>query len=822
LIHAKLQHLINNSTNMIAFILKSNVRLITRNRVSSIVKLTGFALATAMVLLTLQFCLYEIGFDGQHPNANRIFRYVHRANTPEGMQSFAFTSATTAPALSERYPEVQGYSRILMTRVSLRNPLSDVAFNENRFAFADENFFDFFNFPLQQRGEGVSVLKNPLSLVLSPASAAKYFGKDDPVGKTLILNGELEFAITGVLQDEIEQTHMKFDFIASFASLSAIANNPKVAQQIPASLNLEHKGFNTFYTYLLLSSPSAAGGLVAKFPAFIEEFRGPGRSERLKPTLQSLKSIHLQSDLLYEIQPNGSEKATYAFLFIGLLTLVISCINYVNTSTAEFLKRAQGVGLKKILGINRSTLLLGHLAETSTLVVLSMIIGYLLALLFLPFFNGIVVRNISLFNLQSLYLLMGIFLVTIVLSGIYPAVKISQTNALQAFRGTMELNRFGITFRSALVAFQLLISFCLISIALLVFQQLRYMTNRDMGFSPEQVLVVNATTVDAKQKLAFKERLLNENGIHSVGACSLPPGENLFTYGLSFPQHGEDEDRRIVFYQSFVDENYLAALGIKLSHGRFFSHETPADSDAYVVINRAAVNVLKDSSLVTMFKYKDVFRNKDVTKEIAGVTNDFNFASMHQEISPLMLEYNPGRSGYLLVRFDVKNTQDVLINVELRWKESFAGIPLDYYFLDQRFQALYDDDQRQKKVITLIAVVAVTLAALGIFGTTLFMVDQKTKEVGIRKILGSARSQILMLLLKPTLLLIVCASVIGIPIVLTIGNAWLSQYPYRIEFSSVFFLVSLALLVGVMMVTILHQCYRLTRINPTEVLRQKN
>jgi putative ABC transport system permease protein len=806
---------------MIAFIIKSNLRLMSRNRISSIVKATGFALATAIVLLTIQFCLYEFRFDRQHPWAGRIFRYVHRANTPEGMQSFAFTSATTGPALKERYPEVQGFCRILMTRVSLRNPLSDVAFNENRFAFADENFFQFFSFPLKQPSQGVSVLKEPLSLVLTPAAAVKYFGTDDPVGKTLVLNGEVAFVITGVLQGEVEQTHMKFDFIASFASLATIANNPIVAQQIPASLNLEHKGYNTFYTYLLLTSTSAAESLIAKFPVFIEEFRGPGRSERLKPTLQSLESIHLESSLLYEIQPNGSKKATYAFLFIGLLTLIISCINYINTSTAEFLKRAQGVGLKKILGVNRITLLLGDAVGTSMLATLSIIGGYLLALLFLPIFNRIVDRSIDLFTFQSAYLLIGVFIVIVVLSGIYPAVKISQTNPLQAFRGTLQPNRFGLTLRNGLVAFQLLISFCLTSIALLVFQQLQYMNSKDMGFSPDQVLVVNATTVGAKQKLAFEDRLSNEPGVQYVGACSLPPGETLFTYGLSFPQHGVDDDRRIVFYQSFVDESYLDALGINLKRGRFFSNRTPADSDTYVVINRAAVNVLNDSALVTTFKYRDAFRNKEMTKEIAGVIDDFNFASLHQEISPIMLEYSPERSGYLLVRFDARKTADVLKNVEQRWKETFPSVPLDHYFLDQRFRALYDDDQRQKKLITLIAVVAISLAALGIFGTTMFMVDQKTREVGIRKILGSARSQILMLLLRPTMILILCASIAGVPIALTVGNAWLSQYPYRIEFSSLIFLITLALLVAVMLLTILHQCFRLTRINPTEVLRQK-
>lgn len=807
---------------MISFILKSNVRQLARNKVSSFVKGAGFALATAIVLLTLQFCLYEMTFDRQHTYANRIFRYVHRVSSPEGIQSFAFTSATTGPALMERFPEVEGFTRILKAKVSLRNPLSDVAFHEDEFAFVDENFLALFNFPLQRKARGMAVLKEPLALVLTPSSARKYFGDEDPIGRTLIFNGEMQFVVRGVLKEDMTQSHMKFDFIASFSSLIAIANHPKVSRQIPASLNLEHKGFNTFYTYLLLSSASAAEGLVAKFPAFIEEFRGPGRSERLKPTLQSLGSIHLDSDLLYEIQPNGSRLAIYAFLFIGLLTLLISCINYINTATAEFINRAQGLGLKKILGVGRATLLLGYIMETCILVILSLGAGFLMAMLFLPAFNGIVGRSVDLINLRSLYLLAGVFLAILILSGLYPAVKISRTNPLDAFRGTINVARSSVTLRGALVVLQLVISFCLVSVSLLVFHQIRYMSGKDMGFHPEQVLVVNATTVDPNHRIAFKNSISGERGVRRVGACSLPPAETLFTYGLSFPQHGVDEDRRIVFYQSFVDEHYPEALGLKLDRGRFFSEQSPADSDAYVVINQAALTALEDSALTTVFKYRDAFRNKEVTKEIAGVISDFNFATLHEEISPLMLEYSPERSGYLLVRFEAGELHVVLENLSRRWKETFPSVPFDYYFLDDRFRALYSDDQRQKRLITLIAVVAISLAALGIFGTTMFMVERKTKEVGIRKVLGSARSQILMLLIRPTLMMIMVAAVAGTPIALALGNSWLSRFPFRVHFSPVLFIIAFALIVMVVMLTIMHQCFRLTRINPTQVLRERN
>jgi putative ABC transport system permease protein len=346
------------------------------------------------------------------------------------------------------------------------------------------------------------------------------------------------------------------------------------------------------------------------------------------------------------------------------------------------------------------------------------------------------------------------------------------------------------------------------------------MNSKDMGFEPEQVLVLNASTVDPQQRITFKNILNGDKGIVDVAMCSTPPGESLFTYGLSFPEHGVDEDQRIVFYQSFVDGEYLDALRLKMVQGRFFSPEIPSDSDAFVVVNKAAVDALSDSALTSTFKFRDAFRNKEVVKSIAGVVSDFNFESLHQGISPLMLEYDPNRCRYFLVRFDVSEAQSVLVNLQQRWQENFASTPFEYYFLKEKFNSLYDNDQRQKKLVALIAGVSICLAALGIFGTTLFMVQQKTKEIGIRKIMGSGRWQLLMLLVKPTILLIAISSAIGVPIALPLGNSWLSQYPYRIDFSVALFVFAFFLILVIVMTTISYQCYKLTRINPTDVLRK--
>jgi len=780
------------------------------------------ASGTAVVILTGQFCLKELNYDKQHPNYNRIFRYVHRVTTPEGTESFAFTSATTGPALKERYPEVESFTRVFRpNNVSISNVASDVSFNERNFVFADSNFFDFFHFPLLGNS-GTDLLTKPFSLVLTPATATKYFGKEDPIGQSILLNGKLEFVIKGVLHGDVDNSHFKFDFIASSSSLLAIANHPVVSLQIPASKNLEQKGFNAFYTYLMLSSPQNAPILESKFPEFIEEFRGEGRSQRLKPYLQSLESIHLNSALHYEIGANGSIKEVYVYLYIGVITLLISCINYVNISTAEFLKRAQGVGLKKVLGIDRGLLMWSHFLETAMLASFSLIVGFVIAMLLLPTFNGIVNRKLDLLTIESLYSIVAIFLAILLVSGIYPAIKISQAGTMQAFKGALLAKPGKFSLRNVLATFQLVASFCLITLSLLIFSQLDYLLTRDLGFDADQIVVLNATPVDKEKRLTFKNSLAGKSNMPSIGMCSLPPGETLFTYGLTFPENEADEERRMTFYQSFVDSDFADVLGLNLVSGRFFDPLNSADSDRYIVINKAAMTAMGDSVFNKRFMYRDAFKNKAVDKSVVGILSDFNFASLHEEVKPLMLEYDPLYCGYFLVRFNKTEVQSVLSDLQDAWRDNFPSTPFDYYFLDDRFQALYEGDQRQKSLITLIALIAISLASLGIFGSTLFSVEQKSRQVGIRKILGSNQVQLLMLLVKPTFLLVVVASLIGAPFALFFGTSWLSQYPSRIDYSPIFFGIAFVLVAIIVVTTILYHCLKLTRINPIEVLRKND
>ena len=805
---------------MITMLLKSALRLIRKDLTLSVVKITGLAVGIACSLVTGLYCLHEWSFDKQHPDWEKVYRYVHRVRSENELQSFAFTSATTGPALKERFPEVEDFTRIFKIEVSLKRTDSDVGFAEKKFAFADANFLQFFSFPIRA-GDKVSILKDPYSVILTPATAKKYFGDADPVGKTLLLNGAIELIVRDVLESNFSRSHFNFDLIASFSTLEAIKDHPLVSNQIPASLNLEHKGFNAFYTYLRLSTPSASTSLEEKFPAFIEEFRGKGRSERLKPILQSLGSIHLQSDLLYEIDKNSSQAIVLIYMLVGSLILITATINYINISTAEFLIRARNIGLKKILGISKPVLLLGHLLETMVICALAMLAGGLLAVIVLPQFNGIMKTQLTFFTSETIVLFLMVYTVTVVLSGLLPAFQILRQDGLTAFRGDQNISRSPHHIRSSLVFLQLFVSFVLLAVAMLVVRQADYLLQRDTGFDPDQVMVVNTSGMLPNERIAFRNELKQHQPVEDVSMCSIPPGESLFTFGLTLPGADGDDDRRITFYHMFVDENLLQTLGIDILEGRFFQGHVPADSLTAIVVNQAAAEAIHDSLMTRQIEIPNIYTGKPSRKSVIGVIEDFNFNSFHTAVQPLILEYNPLYARYLLVRINPANSHAVIANLSRSWKVHASQLPLNYYFMDDAFAQYYVAEERTKQVVIIGSWLAVFLAALGIFGTSLFLIQRRTKEIGIRKLLGSATSALFVHLFRPIFLISIVACLAGVPVSLWIGEQWLSGYPYRIDFPMSILLMALMTILMAILITISSYVIRIMRVQPAEVLRSQ-
>ena len=805
---------------MITFFIKSSIRILRKQIALSIVKITGLSLGMATFLITSLYCLHEWSFDKQHPQWEKIYRYVHRVKSEDALQSFAFTSATTGPALKERYTEVEDFTRVFRIELSLKCKDSDVGFVEKKFAFADANFLQFFSFPLLH-GNDPNILREPYAVLLTPASAEKYFGNQDPIGKTLLLNGAIELIVKDVFKENFSRTHMTFDFVASFSTLEAIKNHPIVSGQIPASLNLEHKGFSAFYTYLRLTTPEASAKLEQKFPAFIEEFRGKGRSERLKPTLQGVASIHLNSDMLYEIDTNSSNAIVLIYIVVGVLILITAVINYINISTAEFLIRAKNFGLKKILGIGKTALLIGHVVETMVVCAFALAAGGLIALILIPSFNDTMQTHITVFTNEAILPFLLVYLVTVVLSGLLPAIQIFRQDALIAFQGDWKTGRSSAYLRNSLVFLQLMASFVLLSIALLIYRQTDYLLQKDKGFDAHQILVVNAGGMAPNDRIAFKNELKSQPRVENVSMCSTPPGESLFTFGVNLPGSNGEEDRRITFYQMFVDENFLEALGVDLRDGRFFEAYIPSDSLNSFVVNQTGAESIHDSLMSRKIEIPNIYTGKPVQKTVVGVIEDFHFASFHSEVQQLILEYNPRHARYLLLRFDPHNTKAVVEILHEMWKEYSPLLPLDYYFLDDNFAKYYATEQRTKQIVMIISLLAVCLASLGIFGTSLFTLQQRTKEIGVRKLLGSPTRGLFVLLFRSIFVNLLLACTIGVPFVIWAGERWLVRYPYHTNLGMSILLISFATILIVMLSTVSFYLMKIIRIQPAEVLRSQ-
>jgi putative ABC transport system permease protein len=622
-----------------------------------------------------------------------------------------------------------------------------------------------------------------------------------------------------VLKSHPNQTHLDFDFIASFSSLEMMKNNPVIAKQIPAAANVDVKGFSAYYTYLLIQ-PGKSMELENKFPAFIEEFRGKGRSERLKPTLQALTSIHLDSNMLYEIKQNGSRKMVGVYFLTGLIILVVAAINYVNITTAEFIRRARGIALKKILGVTRLNLLITHLLETTVLCFLSLMLALILAGTLLPLFNTLVNRDIVFLTFDTLYIVAGIFMTLVLLSGIYPAYASMQGQPVIELRGGSVAQPDMLNLRNVLVLFQLMISFCLLTIAMLIYSQIDFLLSMDLGFQPQQVISLNASTVDPKQRLAFRDKLKAISVVESVGMSSLPPGDPLLTLGVLVPESAGDEERRITMYQSYVDQDYLRSLGVRIDEGRFFSDLIAADSIDGVIINQKAAEMIGENVINKELRLPSIFAPTPATKHVIGIMKDFSFTSLHQELQPMVLEYSPQRCNYMLVRFSSANAHQLIEQIERDWKNTFPAIPFDYVFLDDKFKKFYEDDENQRTVVLLLSCIAIGLSSLGIFGTALFYAQSKAKEVGIRKIMGLEKQGVLLLMFRPSVILLSIACIAGIPLSYMLGNKYLETFATKVDFSFLLYGISFAVILLVVVVSNVYQFMKVAKTNPLEVLRQ--
>lgn len=792
------------------------LRNLKKNAVYSAINIAGLAVGMACCILITLYVLHELSYDRFHQNAGRIFRVRLDLDLNGVLYREPSIPFPAAQALAHDFPEVEQAVRFYRNDDFPLLEIGDRKFIEERFFFADAAVFAMFDFPLV-KGEAKTALSEPNSIVLTEDMARKYFGEAEPLGQTLRYQKQFDLKVTGVMKNVPNNAHFKFDFLAPLQfqlNLWESQNGPNGRHN--------HWFWTGAWTYLSLPEAHAVQRLTEKFPAFVTKYFPDRIKGGLTLSLQPLTSIHLHSRLDNEIQPNGHILYVYIFSAIAVLILVIACINFVNLATAQSGTRAKEIGVRKVVGAGKSQLVGQMLGESIIAGLAAMLLAAGLVELLLPAFNQLTERQLEisfLGNWTGLLLLLSLALSVGVLSGLYPAFFMSRFNPVGIFRRTTTASGGNETLRKALVVVQFAISIVLIIGLGAVQRQLQFLQAKELGFDREQILFIKARPeVNAKFD-AFRTALLKDSGIRTVAGTSNIPGEGAF--GYRFVPEGGSSDKPAMLPLLLIDYDFLATAGIKIKQGRGIARTSPSDQAEAFLLNEKAAEALgwKDDAIGKKMQLFAPGRN-EIGKSgyIVGVIQDYHFESLHHEIKPLVLTYS-GWPDYYAIKIGPGNFAERLATLESTWKTFSPDWPLEYTFLNRKLEQLYGGEQKLAQVINYFTVIAVILACLGLFGLSSFAAERRTKEIGIRKVLGASVASIVALLSSDFIKLVLLANLIAWPVGWYAMHKWLQGFAYRANLDGWTFLLASVGALGIALLTVSFQAIKAATAKPVESLR---
>ncbi len=790
---------------MLSSHLKLAARHFTRHKSYSMLNVLGLAVGMACCLLIAAYIQDELRYDRMHAAAERIFRVTFQL---EGFDESANGPAPLGPALAEHYPEIQASVRVFKHWFAPLLAHGDQGFIEERVFFADSAFLSVFSFPLV-RGDRATALQKPNSILLTETTARKYFGAENPVGKQLRYNAEIELTVAGVLADVPHTSHLHPDFIVSFSTLSSVFG-PQI---------LNGYGMNAFKTYILLKESASAPDLNAKIAKFIPERIDPNRKAVLR--LQPLTDIHLHSQISAEFEANSDIRYVYILSAIAFLILAIAAINYTNLSIAQSTSRAKEVGIRKVAGAHRKSLFLQFMSESFVYVFVALVLSLGLAELATPFVNTLSGKELSVLEFVGgwhVVLILGVAIVLGVAAGSYPALFVSRFQPATILKGTSEKGVKLSRIRQGLVVLQFSAAAVMAIGALVVYSQLKYVKTTKLGFQKEQVLVVRVKDgAITSNPGALRTEFLRLPNVASVAWANAMPGKG--HAGDHMRWEGSTEEQFFTTAVNWVDENFLATLDLQLAAGRNFSQPLDFGAKKVALINEEAVRAMGWASPEAALG-KTLFDAGTASgrPRIIGVIKDFHFESLHKKITPLVL-FPQTPAAYLLMRVSPANLQQTLVELKSVWDRFAAEQTFAYSFLDEDFDHLYRAEEKWSVLIGAGALLALLTACLGLFGLASLLVEQKTKEVGIRKVLGATVPGIILLLSRQFLKLVALANVIGWPIAYALAVVWLEDYAYRIEPGLSLFLLSGLTTSLIAFAAVSYQAIRTATKNPITTLR---
>ena len=791
--------------------LKITLRNIKRNKTYSLINISGLVVGFTCFVLIFLYVRYEKSFDAFHENLDCIFRVMTRdpGNTERGNDTWAASSAAIAPTLMEEFPEVNSATRI---RPVGRLLLSKEEKNfYERGLYTDEHFFDVFSFPLI-RGDRNKVLDNPLSIIISERLAMKFFGNDDPIGRTLnCVHGDME--VTGIVENVPENSHIQFDWIISFKLIKASIERNRNPQFF-------WWGALNYYTYCMLKDTSFKDILGEKIAASMNKrYRDFGwKDMEYEYILQPLKSIHLQSRLNFEFSVNNSGKLILLFSIIAIFILVIACINSTNLSSAHAAKRMKEIGIRKMVGGQRSQIFWQFTGESLLISTLSLIIAAGIVCVFIPAFNGFVERNIDLKWILEwsfgLYML-AFLLVSSLLAGLYPAVVLSSFKPADAVKDKTGVPDKGRKFRNLLVMFQFSITIALIISSLVMFLQIRYIQKRPLGYNREHVVVLRLSDPGIRKNFtAFKDTILQSPNVIQVTTSDALPTSVGNTWGGGKFLTDEGVVQKLRTKLLWIDFDFLDFYQMEILQGRNFSEKYGTDPSTAVILNETFVRNLNWSSPVG--QRIRIYNNEE--KVVVGVVKDFHFQSLHNEIIPIIIFCRPNNRNFH-IRISADNIPETLGYIRRTYDGFKTRYPFEYFFLDDSFNQMYSSEQKLGQMLAFFSGLGIFIACLGMFGLASFTAKRRTKEIGIRKVLGASVLKIVILLSGGFTKWVVIANFIAWPAAYYAMHKWLQSFAYRIGLGIGIFLFAGLVALGIALLTVSVQTFKAATANPVDSLR---
>jgi putative ABC transport system permease protein len=796
-------------------------RNLRRNKVFSFINVFGLAAGLACCMLISSYLYSELTYDTYPANAKQIYRVGLHSNGNNAVADFPMVDIAVGEGIKNAYPEVLATTRLYNNGPAFVR-YSEKQFKEEKIVLIDSNFLSFFSIPLLE-GDTKTALTGPRSIVVTQAFKEKYFGGSPALGKMITVGSNL-LKVTGVIDKVPDNSHFHADAFISMAT------------NINASTKQTWSNVN-YFTYLLLDKNADPKKLEARFPDLVAKFVVPEVQHDMGVSLpdaqksvnsfvfflQPLTDIHLHSATKYEFEANGDIHYVYIFSALAFFILLLACINFTNLSTASSSKRSKEIGIRKVLGLEKNKLVSQFLVESVMLTFLAMLFALGLVYLLLPYFNDISGKTITIgFFLSPSAIACELVLTLIVglLAGIYPAFFLSSFKIISILKGNNGSQPASSnTLRSSLIVFQFAISTALIICTFIVYQQLHFMQNKKLGYNKDEVLVINDTQSLGNNIGAFKQQLLGDNRVVNAAISGNVPGYNNMggteIYAKEIADKGTRTEIQCGIYR--IDNSYIPSLGMQLAKGRNFFPPGPSDS-ASVIVNEAAVRDLGFDNTDPIGK--TIIRSGQRHYHIVGVVKDFHYTSAKQKIAPLMM-LAAVNNGAVIVRIKTTDVHQLVNDIQNKWSAYGPGTPFSYTFLDEKFASLYGAEQRTGEIFTSFSIIAVIIACLGLFGLAAFMIRQRVKEIGIRKVLGASSMSITTMLSMEFLRLIIVASLISFPLTWYAMYKWLQDFAYRINIQWWVFLLAGAIALLVAAITISFQSIKAALANPVKSLRSE-